>query len=66
MADMGGPRCCKRNTFAALTYMKKYVAEKLSVEIDIPDEIRCVYSKFNNECLKEHCPYYNDKKEDAE
>ena len=66
MADMGGPRCCKRNTFAALTYMKKYVAEKLSVEIDIPDEIRCAYSKFNNECLKEHCPYYNDKKVDAE
>ena len=46
--------------------MKKYVAEKLSVAIDIPDEIRCVYSKFNNECLKEHCPYYNNKKEDAE
>lgn len=65
MAEMGGPRCCKRNTFAALEYMKKYLAEKLSLDLGLPDEVKCAYSKFNNECLKENCPYYNDKKEDA-
>ena len=65
MADMGGPRCCKRNTFAALAYMKGYLAEKLSIDLEIPNEIKCAYSKFNNECLKEDCPYYDDKKEVA-
>ena len=65
MADMGGPRCCKRNTFAALAYMKGYLAEKLSIDLEIPNEIKCAYSKFNNECLKEECPYYDDKKKEA-
>lgn len=65
MADMGGPRCCKRNTFAALAYMRGYLAEKLSIDLEIPNEIKCTYSKFNNECLKEDCPYYDDKKKET-
>ena len=48
----------------AQEYIKKYLAEKLFLNLGLPDEIRCAYSKFNNECLKEDCPYYNDRKED--
>ena len=45
--------------------MKGYLAEKLSIDLEIPNEIKCAYSKFNNECLKEECPYYDDKKKEA-
>ncbi len=58
MASLGGPRCCKRNTFAALLFMKKYVAQHLGTVISLPENIVCSFSKFNGECLKEECPYY--------
>lgn len=59
MAKLGGPRCCKRNTFAALLFMKKYIARHLGTSTGIPDEIVCRYSGFNAECLKEECPFYD-------
>ena len=59
MAKLGGPRCCKRNTFAALLFMKKYIAQHLGIVISVPDGIVCRYNKFNSECLKEKCPFYN-------
>lgn len=58
MAKLGGPRCCKRNTFAALLFMKKYIAQHLGTVVGVPDGVACRYSKFNNECLKEKCPFY--------
>ena len=61
MAEIGGPRCCKRNTFIALTFMKNYIQISLSINVDIPDAIECSYSKYNNECLKEKCPFYTEK-----
>lgn len=59
MAKLGGPRCCKRNTFAALLFMKKYIARHLGTATGLPDEIVCRYSKFNAECLREECPFYD-------
>lgn len=58
MAKIGGPRCCKRNTFAALLFMKKYIASHLGTVISMPEAVRCAYRKFNNECLGEACPFY--------
>ncbi|MEG1603278.1 MAG: DUF5714 domain-containing protein [Cloacibacillus sp.] len=65
MAELGGPRCCKRNTFAALQFMKKYTADNLGYELAVPETITCVYGKFNNECLKNNCPYFNEEKEET-
>lgn len=59
MAKLGGPRCCKRSTFSALLFMKKYTAQHLGASIGVPDEIVCRYSRFNTECLKEGCPFYD-------
>lgn len=58
MADLGGPRCCKRMTFTALQFMKDYIAEHLGAEVAMPDKIRCKYDRFNLECLKDECPYH--------
>lgn len=63
MADLGGPRCCKRNTFTAFKFMKQYMVDNLSAELDLPEEIECGYSKFNAECIKKDCPYYKDEGE---
>ena len=38
--------------------MKKYIAQHLGTVVGVPDGVACRYSKFNNECLKEKCPFY--------
>lgn len=58
MAEIGGPRCCKRNTFSALVFMKEYLGSRMSIDINIPSDIKCRYSKFNKECLESACPFF--------
>ncbi len=53
----GGPRCCKRDSFLAITQAVKFTAETLGVEMEI-DEIVCSYSNRNNQCIKDICPFY--------
>ena len=58
MAETGGPRCCKRKTITALRFMKSYLLRQMSLEIDLPEKIKCEFSRFNKECLESDCPYY--------
>ena len=58
IAENGGPRCCKRNSFlaidAAISYLKTHFATELSVE----NKIICEFAILNPECLGEECCYY--------
>ncbi len=58
IADLGGPRCCKRNSFTAAFEAVKFVKESLGVEMELPDKIQCDFSGENQQCLKKHCPYH--------
>ncbi len=58
IAETGGPRCCKRNSFTAAVEAVKFVKEKLGIEMELPKEIKCRFSAENLQCLKSHCPYY--------
>ena len=55
---LGGPRCCKRDTFMALKTAKKFLKQKMDVALDIPDTINCEFTEFNRECLEEGCPFH--------
>jgi hypothetical protein len=55
---LGGPRCCKRDTFMALKTAKKFVRQKFQVALDVPEAITCEFNKFNQECLEEKCPFH--------
>ena len=59
IAGLGGPRCCKRNSFTAARAAVEFVDEKLNVKMELPEHILCDYSPENQQCLKKHCPYYN-------
>lgn len=59
IAGLGGPRCCKRNSFTAVREAVGLVREELGVEMELPEHILCDYSQENQQCLKKHCPYYN-------
>lgn len=58
LAEIGGPRCCKRNSFTAAKVAVEFVKENLGIEMETPEEIRCEFSKENQQCLKKYCPYY--------
>ena len=60
MADIGGPRCCKRNAFVALKYAVKTVRQEFGFDLSCPEETECTFSKYNLECLKEDCPFYKE------
>ncbi len=58
IAGLGGPRCCKRNSFTAAREAAEFVREELKIEMELPEQILCDYSQENQQCLKNHCPYY--------
>lgn len=56
IGEIGGPRCCKRNSFLAITQAVKFVKENLGVEMEL-GEIVCSYSPMNNQCIGKRCPF---------
>lgn len=65
IAELGGPRCCKRDSFTAAKEAVLFVKENLGVEMKLPAEIRCDFSSENKQCLRKHCPYHRDWKSGA-
>jgi predicted RNA-binding Zn-ribbon protein involved in translation (DUF1610 family) len=60
IAMHGGPRCCKRNSWLAITDGIKRVKEEFNVDLPL-DEMKCSFSHLNRECLKEECRFYDQK-----
>ena len=58
LADLGGPRCCKRTGFAAIQESAAYVDEVFGVRMDMPERITCTHFPRNKECLRTECPYF--------
>lgn len=57
---LGGPRCCKRNSFTAIRAAVDFVREELGVEMELPQQIRCRWSPENLQCIRRRCPYYEE------
>ena len=58
IGELGGPRCCKRDTFTAIRKAAEMTAKELGIEMDCPAEIVCAFSEENQQCLKKACPYH--------
>lgn len=61
IGEIGGPRCCKRDTFTAVGEAVRMTAEELGVEMELPEKILCTFSGENQQCLRGRCPYYQGK-----
>ena len=59
IGKLGGPRCCKRDSFIALNTAIDFVSSALGIQMEKPDKLICDFSERNKECIKEKCPYYN-------
>lgn len=58
IGEIGGARCCKRNSFLAIKQAVSFVKENLGVEMEM-GEIICSHSPMNNQCIGKRCPFNN-------
>lgn len=57
MSKIGGPRCCKRNAFLSLANAIDFVEKHYNIKMD-KENIKCEFTLFNKQCIKERCPFY--------
>lgn len=58
IAEIGGPRCCKRNAFLSLKTAIAFVKEKYGIELE-DETVVCEFSSQNKQCIKKQCPFYH-------
>lgn len=58
IADYGGPRCCKRDTFLAIIGAVKFLRKHFEFTMNIDKDIHCEFTKLNKECKKTDCMFY--------
>lgn len=56
---VGGPRCCKRDAYLAISEAVRFTVEKLKIPMEWTD-ICCTRSWQNHHCIRERCPFYEE------
>jgi predicted RNA-binding Zn-ribbon protein involved in translation (DUF1610 family) len=56
-AKLGGPRCCKRNTWVATLAAAKFARQRLDTPMSARGP-RCEFSPSNPDCHKQECPFH--------
>ena len=52
IGEIGGPRCCKRDTFTAVKEAVQMTKEELGIEMELPEKIECGFHVENQQCLR--------------
>ncbi len=64
LAEVGGPRCCKRTSRLCIHEAVAFTAELFGLQM--PEEpVRCSYTRENRECIGRSCPYFPVKAKEA-
>ena len=56
IGEVGGPRCCKRDSYLSITQAVDFVRKHLGVEMEL-GEVVCAFSRNNNQCIGKRCPF---------
>ena len=56
VAEYGGPRCCKRDSYLSILAAIDFVKENLGIEME-KSKIVCSRSQNNNQCIGAKCPF---------
>ena len=60
VSRLGGPRCCKRDSYTTILAAAEFLREELGKPLGVSDEILCSHFGENAECLKVECPYFTN------
>lgn len=58
IAENGGPRCCKRDSFLAISAAVTFLKAHFGTELPIEERITCEFAILNRECLGEECSFF--------
>ena len=56
IGEIGGPRCCKRDSFLSILTAIDFVKAHFDIEMEKP-EVVCRFSSQNNQCIGKRCPF---------
>ncbi len=56
IGEVGGPRCCKRDSYLAIREAVGLTEEALGISMELR-EITCSRSEMNNQCIGSRCPF---------
>ena len=59
IADVGGPRCCKRDAYLSFQKVIEFINETYDVKLENAP-IECNFSEKNEQCIGERCPFYKN------
>jgi hypothetical protein len=59
VAEAGGPRCCKRDTYIAIEEAIGFIDEHFGVKLTTTDPIVCGFSALNKQCKHHNCQFYD-------
>ena len=57
IGGIGGPRCCKRDSYLSIREAVAFVRENIGVRMEL-GEIACSRSARNEQCIGRRCPFY--------
>lgn len=57
IAEAGGPRCCKRDSYLAIGETIVFLKERFGVELE-EGKVECSFSSLNKQCLLTDCQYH--------
>ncbi len=56
IGKVGGPRCCKRDSFLSILSAIDFVEQHFNISME-KSQIICDYSLQNNQCIGKRCPF---------
>lgn len=56
IGKVGGPRCCKRDSYLSILAAIDFAKEHFAIEMKSP-EVVCGHSAQNNQCIGKRCPF---------
>jgi len=56
LGQVGGPRCCKRDSYLSILAAIDFVKENLGIEMEKTD-VKCTHYMNNNQCIGKRCPF---------
>ena len=56
IGKIGGPRCCKRDSYLAILSAIDFVKEHFRIEME-KNKVTCIHSGINNQCIGNRCPF---------
>ena len=56
IGKIGGPRCCKRDSYLSILSAIDFVKEHFDVEME-KNKVVCIHSGINNQCIGSRCPF---------